>query len=42
MRHCVVNDLVIGGDAPVRVMGVINCSPESFYANSYIPTDFDS
>jgi len=21
-------------------MGVINCSPESFYANSYIPTDF--
>src|SRR5674476_1409911 len=25
---------------PVRLMGVINCSPESFYANSYIPTDF--
>ena len=39
MRTCVVNELVIGGDAPVRVMGVINCSPESFYANSYIPTD---
>jgi len=40
MRHCVVNKLVIGGNAPVRLMGVINCSPESFYANSYIPIDF--
>jgi dihydropteroate synthase len=40
MRDCVVNKLKIGGDAPVRLMGVINCSPESFYANSYIPTDF--
>ena len=40
MRTCVVNKLVIGGDAPVRVMGVINCSPESFYANSYFPIDF--
>jgi len=40
MRPCVVNNIVIGGDAPVRLMGVINCSPESFYANSYIPTDF--
>ena len=40
MPHCVVNKLIIGDDAPVRLMGVINCSPESFYANSYIPTDF--
>ncbi|MCK9591717.1 MAG: dihydropteroate synthase [Methanoregula sp.] len=40
MRDCVVNKLRIGGDSPVRLMGVINCSPESFYANSYIPTDF--
>jgi dihydropteroate synthase len=40
MRDCVVNKLKIGGDSPVRLMGVINCSPESFYANSYIPTDF--
>jgi dihydropteroate synthase len=40
MRNCVVNNLVIGGGAPVRVMGVINCSPESFYANSYFPIDF--
>jgi dihydropteroate synthase len=27
----------VGGDAPVRLMGVINCSPESFYAGSYVP-----
>jgi dihydropteroate synthase len=40
MRDCVINKLTIGGDSPVRLMGVINCSPESFYANSYIPTDF--
>jgi dihydropteroate synthase len=40
MQHCRVNNLIIGSDAPPRVMGVINCSPESFYANSYIPTEF--
>ena len=40
MQPCRVNKLVIGGEAPIRLMGVINCSPESFYANSYIPTDF--
>jgi len=39
MRHCVVNNIVIGGDSPVRLMGVINCSPESFYSDSYVPTD---
>ena len=39
MRSCVVNKLVIGGDAPPRVMGVINCSPESFYNDSYVPTE---
>ncbi|MDD1696495.1 MAG: dihydropteroate synthase [Methanoregula sp.] len=39
MRVCTVKNLRIGGDSPVRLMGVINCSPESFYANSYIPTD---
>ena len=38
MRPCVVNRLTIGGDAPPRVMGVINCSPESFYHDSYVPT----
>lgn len=39
MRHCLVNKLVIGGEAPLRLMGVINCSPESFYSDSYVPTD---
>jgi dihydropteroate synthase len=39
MRSCTINKLTIGGDAPVRVMGVINCSPESFYADSFIPTN---
>lgn len=38
MRPCIVNKLTIGGDAPPRVMGVINCSVESFYHDSYIPT----
>jgi len=27
--------MTIGGGAPVRLMGVINCSPESFYSASY-------
>ena len=39
MRPCIINKLVIGGDAPPRVMGVINCSIESFYNDSYIPTN---
>jgi dihydropteroate synthase len=38
MRQCTINGVTIGGDAPVRVMGVINCSPESFYVDSFIPT----
>lgn len=38
MRQCTINRITIGGDAPVRVMGVINCSPESFYVDSFIPT----
>ena len=38
MRQCTINKIAIGGDAPVRVMGVINCSPESFYVDSFIPT----
>ena len=36
MRQCIINKIAVGGDAPVRVMGVINCSPESFYTDSYI------
>mgnify|MGYP005831866251 CR=1 FL=1 len=36
-QHCTVNHQRIGGGAPVRLMGVINCSPESFYRGSYTP-----
>ena len=39
MRNCVVNRISIGGDAPVRLMGVINCSPESFYTDSFVPLE---
>ncbi len=39
MRTCLVNKIAIGGSAPVRLMGVINCSPESFYTDSFVPTN---
>jgi dihydropteroate synthase len=39
MRPCVVNGLTIGGIAPVRIMGVINISPESFYTDSFVPVE---
>ncbi len=35
MHLCSVNQIPIGGGAPVRLMGVINCSPESFFRGSY-------
>jgi dihydropteroate synthase len=37
MQRCTVNGRAIGGGAPVCLMGVINCSPESFYPGSYVP-----
>lgn len=39
MKTCRVNKLEIGGDAPVRIMGVINVSNESFYSGSYVPIE---
>jgi dihydropteroate synthase len=36
MQACVINGLSVGGESPVRLMGVINCSPESFYQGSYV------
>ncbi|HUH79181.1 MAG TPA: dihydropteroate synthase [Methanoregula sp.] len=39
MQRCVINGITIGGDAPVRLMGVINCSIESFYNDSYVPVE---
>jgi len=35
MHKCSINGLKIGDGAPVRTMGVINCSPESFFRGSY-------
>lgn len=35
MHQCTVNGLKIGDGAPLRIMGVINCSPESFFIGSY-------
>ncbi|HOX35507.1 MAG TPA: dihydropteroate synthase [Methanoregulaceae archaeon] len=37
MRPCTVKGIPIGGDAPVRIMGVINVSHESFYSDSFVP-----
>ena len=37
MNRCTIRGLAIGNGSPVRVMGVINCSPESFYSGSYTP-----
>lgn len=36
MQTCKVGGIRIGGGEPVRLMGVINCSPESFFSGSYI------
>lgn len=37
MHRCMVNGRTIGGGSAVCLMGVINCSPESFYHGSYVP-----
>lgn len=39
MQNCTVGRLTIGSGQPVRLMGVINCSPESFYSGSFTPKD---
>ncbi len=36
MQDCVIDGIRIGEGSPVRVMGVINCSPESFYRGSFV------
>ena len=36
MHRCVIKDVTIGPGFPVRLMGVINCSPESFFHGSYV------
>ncbi len=37
MNTCTINRIRIGSGEPVRLMGVINCSPESFFSGSYTP-----
>lgn len=37
MHRCTIGGLTVGDGSPVRLMGVINCSPESFYSESYTP-----
>ncbi len=37
MIPCHINGIRVGTGAPVRLMGVINLSPESFFRPSYIP-----
>jgi dihydropteroate synthase len=39
MRPCTINHLQVGSGAPIRLMGVLNVSPESFFPSSYIPRE---
>lgn len=39
MSRCLITGLAIGDGAPVRLMGVINCSPESFFLGSFTPAE---
>jgi len=38
MRTTLIRKAGIGGENPVRLMGVINTSPESFFHGSYVPS----
>lgn len=35
MQACNIGGVGVGGNNPARLMGVINCSPESFFSGSY-------
>jgi dihydropteroate synthase len=37
MHRCIIAGKEVGRGSPVRLMGVVNCSPESFYHGSYAP-----
>lgn len=39
MRACTIGPVTVGPDEPVRLMGVINGSPESFFSASYVPPE---
>jgi dihydropteroate synthase len=36
MRTCTIGTVTIGAGYPVRLMGIINCSPESFFSGSFV------
>ncbi|MBN1432410.1 MAG: dihydropteroate synthase [Methanomicrobiaceae archaeon] len=35
MPNCKIDKITVGGNNPVSLMGVVNCSPESFFSGSY-------
>jgi dihydropteroate synthase len=39
MQTCDLGGLLVGPPHPIRCMGVINCSPESFFSGSYVPPE---
>jgi dihydropteroate synthase len=39
MRSCTINRIRVGPGAPIRLMGVLNVSPESFFPESYTPQE---
>jgi dihydropteroate synthase len=39
MHPCTINHTQVGSGAPIRLMGVLNVSPESFFPSSYIPKE---
>jgi len=39
MQTCRIGNVTVGKDAPIRLVAVINASPESFYSKSFIPSE---
>ncbi len=39
MLTCRIGNITIGNNAPVRLMAVVNASPESFFSKSFVPPE---
>ncbi len=39
MHPCSINHMQVGSGNPIRLMGVLNVSPESFFPSSYVPKE---
>jgi dihydropteroate synthase len=39
MLTCRIGNVTVGNNAPVRLMAVINASPESFFSQSFVPSE---